>query len=354
MTWDAIEVANRHIIRINNGNEISVSINEFTDLPIGKNSVQIKALVQGDDSYFSDWSDVFQYTILNTPQDIYYNSQEFTWTQIPNASGYIVSIDGVEYEAKENRFPYIVEGKSQFKFKVKAKGNENLAIYDSKYSEEIEYVFLDLIKQIDVNDGIVVWTPIENATGYLVEITSPTGTKIEEVKTNSYSNIQPDKQYTIRVLAKVDGKQYFSSWSHPFSLRILPSPVVRYENGSFVWNSVDGAAGYYVSIIYGGNVIKEQSIPTDGSLGYIYEFSIPGEYTFRVKTEANSSNSGLYDSKFSEPFKVIKLAAPGGIYFTHDKNSTNAAYVNFNNVPNAVNYSLVIDGKNRWFTNYIK
>lgn len=344
LTWDVLEIANRYIIKINNGNEIGVSINEYSDLPTGKNSVQIRAIVHGDDSYFSDWSDVFQYTILSTPQDINYNSEEFTWSHINNASGYIVSIDGVEYETTENHFAYTAEGKSQFKFKVKAKGNETAAIYDSKYSEEVEYIFLEPIKQIDINDGVVVWSPIENATGYIVEINGPSGTKKEEVKTNSYSNIQADKQYTIRVLAKVDGKNYFSSWSHPFNLRILPAPVVRYSNGSFIWNGVDGATGYYVSIMLGDKVIKEQSLPADGSLGYIYDFDTPGEYTFRVKSEANSSNSGLYDSQFSEPFKVIKLSSPTGIYFTHDKNSTNSAYVNFNKVANAVNYSLVIDG----------
>lgn len=345
LSWDLLDEANSYIVKINNNIEKRVSVNEFTGLPEDTNSVQVRAEVEGDDSYFSDWSDVFQYTMLKAPTNIKYNSEVITWSPVTKASGYIISINGEDFETNKTEFAYAAEGKSTFTLKIRSKGNEASSIYDSKYSEEIEYIFLEPIKSIEVNDGVVSWSSIEHATGYIVELTTPTGTKREEVKTNSYDKIMPDMQYKVRVFAKVEGKNYFSSWSHPFNLRVLPAPVVKYENGNFIWNGVDGANGYYVSVLKGNVPITDQSLTADGSLGFTYTFTTPGEYTVIVKSLSNSSNSGVYDSKYSDAFKVVKLNAPTNISFIHDKNSNNPAYVNFDKVTGAQNYSLVIDNK---------
>lgn len=345
LTWDNVENATGYRVKIN-GQEFTVPVNEYPNVPVARNSVQVLPLNTTDTSYYGEWSDVYTYTILQAPTNVTYNSNEISWNHVTYASGYIVKVNSEEFTVTTGtKLNYTFDGQSQLIIKVKSLGVSSNDIYDSIYSTEVTYSYLEPVSQIKVEDGIVSWNPIANATSYIVEIKSPTDTKTVTVPSPSYSDILANTQYQIRVFAQTEATDYFfSSWSQVMNVRILPQPLLKYENGSFIWNSVSGATGFEAKIMLGNNVINSAVVSEGSSYRIDYTFPVVGTYTVQVKSTSSSSSEGVYASKFSEIFTVIRLDSPSNISFQHNVQSNDAATVIYNSVSNASGYRLYVDG----------
>ena len=96
LIWDSVPNATGYRVKIN-GQTYTVPVNEYTNLPNARNSVQVLPLNTTDVSYYGEWSDVYTYTILQSPTNVSFNSSEISWISVTYASGYMVKVNSEEF-----------------------------------------------------------------------------------------------------------------------------------------------------------------------------------------------------------------------------------------------------------------
>ncbi len=152
---------------------------------------------------------------------------------------------------------------------------------------------------------------------------------------------------------------YFTSWSTRESFKILPAPVLQWVGNhdgldgnmvsSVIWDAVDNAQGYEISVSFMAPTEKEPSVPQSfdfgkSIVGFEYDYLDVGTYFIRAKSLSSDSDPNTSDSKFSQEIKVIRLAAPSllsnqAITSTSD-NLQDGVTVSFNPVSRATSYRV--------------
>lgn len=356
MSWNAVEGASAYIVEVNGVEREPVSALEFSDFEYGQvNSIRIRPA--GDaETTFSSWSTTMSKTFLTAPGGIAYDGEKLTWGAVSGASGYKIYINGAEIAtAPTNVYTYNAE-RTSFNVAIKALGDAdgtNKNVFPSRLGEKSDFVYMDRITDIRVENGIVEWNEVENAVSYELVVN---GSK-QTVTTNKYEGLTAGKENRIKikpVAANVAG--YFSEWSDEQTIFLLNSPVIRWNDAlsldgetanSVYWDAVTGhTASYEVRVVHpNGEVTTEIYGATQTYFGY--DYLAVGEYEVSVKAVADRSQNA-YDSPYSEPIKVIRLSAPSPSnkdYITSDPTDQSKGFtVRFNAVPGATSYQLYRDG----------
>ncbi len=348
VSWDAVAGANAYSVSVN-GKAQTVTDTRISTLPEGSNRVKVKPIVSGDNTYYSSFSQEVNVYIYAAPSNVKYDGTNLTWTG--NSSDYEVTVNGVSKEVKGNTFAYNSENKD-FTVEVKALGNHT-STYDSKSVSE-EFHYLDAVSEIFVEDGVVKWNAINGAEGYKLKI----GGVIQKanVLTTSYENLASGKSQDISVMPYNDSGNYFSSWSAEKTVYILDTPAVSWNNdleldgeanNNLTWNAVNAADGYTARLIKDGGT-PEISTYSDVQRAFAHAYAAVGKYTVEIKANAASGSADYYDSKYSAPITIERLAAPkavdGNFIVSSRDNLASGFTVNFVPVGGASGYQLYKDG----------
>ena len=142
------------------------------------------------------------------------NNLIINWSTVENASKYLIDINGETFESTTTSFDFSVVEASVYTIKVKAVSNSKL-FEDSDFSSPFNYVDVSALVQLavpvingSIEQGILRWEKVLNATGYHVSINDV----IYETNETSYdlSNIILDN-YQIKVKAIGDAVTYRDS-----------------------------------------------------------------------------------------------------------------------------------------------
>lgn len=349
LSWNAVVGANAYSLTING--QAATTTDTHYELPAGNSRVKVKPIVSGDSTFYSSWSKEVSASIYNTPTNIKYDGATLSWTG--NASEYLVTVNGVPMSetARGNSCQLNSENKD-FTVEVKALGNHT-STYDSKAASE-EFHYLDPVTDLVVEDGILKWTAIAGAEGYKVKIG---GVEQKETVTQAeYDKIPAGASKDVSVMPVNNSGNYFSSWSVVKRVYILETPVLQWNNdleldgeanNNVTWNAVNAAGGYTVRLMKDGVVQKTEGISV-AQLYFAEAYHDVGVYTVEVKANAESGEANYYDSKYSAPITVERLAAPRAAAqnFIHsDPDNLAAGFtVNFIGVNGASGYQLYKDG----------
>ena len=151
---------------------------------------------------------------LDTPSILNRNGSIINWSTVENASKYLIDINGETFESTTTSFDFSVVEASVYTIKVKAVSNSKL-FEDSDFSSPFNYVDVSALVQLavpvinsSIEQGILRWEKVLNATGYHVSINDV----IYETNETSYdlSNIILDN-YQIKVKAIGDAVTYRDS-----------------------------------------------------------------------------------------------------------------------------------------------
>lgn len=348
LSWDAVSGANAYTLTIN-GKTASSAENHYAELSAGSNRVKIKPIVSGDNTFYSKWSPEITAYIYETPSSVKYDGTNLTWTG--NATDYSVTINGTTQTVRGNSFNFNSEN-HDFTAEVKAIGNHT-STYDSKSVSE-DFHYLDTVTEIFVEDGIVKWNAINGAQGYKLKI----GGVIQKnaVEGTEYDKIVSGKSQDISVMPYNETGNYFSSWSAEKTVYILDTPNTSWNNdleldgeanNNLTWDAVNAASGYTARLIKNGGT-PEITTYSDVQRAFANAYSDVGVYTVEIKANASSASADYYDSKYSAPITVERLAAPKAVaenFIVSDKdNLSNGFTVNFVQVNGASGYQLYKDG----------
>ncbi len=166
ISWDSVSCANAYQLSVN-GEILSKNVTDtrYSDLSEGSNRVKVKPIVSGDNTFYSFWSDEVNITIYSVPTKIRYDGTTLTWQG--NAASYEVNINGQVSTVRGNSLDYSSDNRD-FNVTVKALGNYS-GTYDSKTASE-DFYYLDTVKQLIVEDGIIKWDGIDRAESYKIRI----------------------------------------------------------------------------------------------------------------------------------------------------------------------------------------
>ncbi len=346
--WEVISGANAYDLSIN-GRTLTVTDNHYSSLPAGNNRIKVKPIVSEDNSYYSKWSKETSIYIYETPSSIKYDGTNLTWTG--NAIDYAVTINGNVHTVRGNMLAYN-SGNRDFTAEVKAVGNHT-GTYDSESASE-EFHYLDTITEIFVEDGILKWNAISGAVGYKLKI----GGVVQKTTftETEYKKLDSGKSQDIAVMPYNDSGNYFSSWSAEKTVYILDTPVISWNNdleldgeanNNLTWNAISAANGYTARLIKNGGT-PEITTYSEVQRAFAHAYSDVGVYTIEVKANASSASADYYDSKFSSPITVERLAAPKATaenFIVSNKDDLSKGFtVNFIHVNGASGYQMYKDG----------
>lgn len=346
--WEAVSGANAYALTVN-GAEITVSDTAYSELPAGSNRVKVRPIVSGDNTFYSKWSGEVSAYIYETPTSLRYDGVNLTW--LGNATDYAVTINGNTQTVRGNTFAFN-SGNRDFTAVVTALGNHT-GTYDSKPVSE-EFHYLDPVSAIFVEDGIVKWNAVNGAMGYKLKIDGVV--QKAAIDGTAYDKLASGRSQDVAVMPYNDAGNYFSSWSAEKTVYILDTPVISWNNAleldgeannNLTWNAVNAANGYTVRLIKDGGT-PEISTYSDVQRAFAHAYAEVGVYTVEVKANASDASADYYDSKYSAPVTVERLAAPRAAtenFIVSDRDSVaNGFTVNFVQVNGASGYQLYKDG----------
>lgn len=347
ISWDSVGGANAYMVSIN-GQAVTTTDTVYDELKEGSNRVKVKPIVSGDNTFYSFYSAESSVYIYSAPTNVKYDGTTLSWSG--NASSYSLNINGVENVVTGNTFNYNSENKD-FTVNLKSVGNHT-STYDSVVTEESFY-YLDPITELIVEDGIVKWNAVADAAGYKVMVDNVVRSTVTDT---AYDKLSTGISQDISVMPVNDTGNYFSTWSAAKTVYILQTPTVSWNNdldldgeanNNFIWDAVNAANGYTVRLTFNGKLVDTYTY-SDLQRYFANAYSEIGVYTVEVKANASESSADYYDSKYSNPITVERLAAPEAVsdkFITSNSDKLSDGFtVNYKQVSGASGYQLYKDG----------
>lgn len=134
LKWDRVEKADEYVLYIN-GKQVVTKATSYSELEAG-NEYEISVVARNVWTT-SNASETLFATVLSVPENFVYFNGRFYFDDVPNASSYVILVDGEEYEVKNDEeayFEFYEAGTKQAQ--IRAKG-DNARYFDSPYSSEM-------------------------------------------------------------------------------------------------------------------------------------------------------------------------------------------------------------------------
>ena len=286
-----------------------------------------------------------QETTLSAPSNIEFDGRFLSWDDIPNAAAYELYLNGDSEDpikVQTSSYNFIEEVGDVLTVQIKTiaiEDTESNIYNDSSLSTRISFRRLDSVTGLQFQNGIVTWNSVDNATGYEIE---KNGVLLNQIVENTeFEDIDPGSSNSIRV-RPVSDESFYSYFSNEIVGTPLTLPIISFDNSNLAisWEGVSGAEGYSARILLNGSTVYTANFSTNRRQINDYSFTLPGNYI--VQVQSKTTQDTFKDSKYSEPFEIIRLSDPQNIN-VETIGETDTTSINFNPVSNAISYTIIID-----------
>lgn len=357
LTWDAVPGATAYLVEVNGKSSEKLTSCSYSTFVEGKvNKIRVRA-TSTDNSTFSYWGEMVSKTYLAPPTNIKFDGSKIQWNGSSQAKGYDLYVNGSKVnDDPVNGSYYLYEANGEsFDLTIKSIGNGE-SVFSSRESDPQRYVSLGLATNFVVTDGALKWDPVEDATSYAVSVNGVEKTVTEPI----YSNIIAGRDNIIKVKPLGNTKEkdvtYFSEWSSEQNIHILAAPLTSWNSSmnldglamnAFQWEISTGSiSGYEVLLVYPDGTNDSFPVSKDRD-NFGFDFIESGNYKISVKAVADAG-TGVYDSAYSDPITVIRLAPPtpnNSAFIESSKTDLTAGFTaNFIDDKKASGYSIYKEG----------
>ncbi|MDE7164931.1 MAG: hypothetical protein K2O04_05875 [Clostridiales bacterium] len=359
VTWNNVDGADGYQVVIDGVNSFDVVSAQYDEITPGiAHSVRVRPVRSGGGGvqYYARLSDPITVNKLGTPavDSVKYEDGVITWGAVASASSYKVTVNGADSDVTTNRLEYDAK-KQSFNVKITAIGNHT-STYDGQTSEQKSFVYLPAVTDVAVENGILIWEKSTGASAYKLRLNDNAVSTVT-AESESYSGLASGTQYNVSIMPTATGEntEYFSEWTAALPVYILPAPQPRWTAGfdangvdevnAINWDAVSSATGYSSRVTLPNGHTDEKSHGANNNY-YSDAFNTVGEYKVEVKALSNGA-AGIYDSKYSAPVIVKRLAAPTieSSNIKSDAKNLDAGFtVAFDGVSGASGYAIYRDG----------
>jgi len=364
ISYDPVDGAAYYLVNVD-GVDQMVNGLSYDQLTAGTHIVKISAKADSEDGgvvYYSKYSDPKTVTICGEveKEKITFDSMSATlnWMGVSNAQSYEVRIQSNSDIITEvvTKTSYVFDPhNSNFTVSIRALGNHTSS-YDSKVAVEKNFVYLETARNIHLEDGILYWDDVAGADGYKLRLNNSSIVVVDKAQ---YDGLPVSASVDVEIMPISNEDTYFTSWSVRETFKILPAPVLQWVGNhdsfdgnvvsSVIWDAVENAEGYVVSVEYMAPDAKEPDVPQLTSLSKLivafeYDYLRAGTYIITVKSLASDADPNTSDSKYSQEIKVIRLSAPTllsqNAITSNADNLQDGVTVSFNSVARAAEYRV--------------
>ena len=321
VTWLPVDGATSYLIKLN-GEEISVgNATSYSDFGVGLNSISVRPVVDGDSSYFSPWCSAINVTVLGTvdAEKIAYDGEYITFPSVTSAKGYNIYINGeiLEENTTSKKIAYDA-GNSDFSVTIQALGNPQQKILNGAESEAKEFIYLDNVTGVRIENGVLKWDAVEKADGYQLKIGNNIVAKnLTKTQYDDGRYLVAGRNLEISLKPISSDKACFSSFSTPVSIFLLEAPVLQWNTDlsldggeySIFWNEVQGAIGYEISVTDPTNHVTTYTYGASEA-HFAHDYEMVGTYTVTARALANEASDSIYSSLLSKEVVVIRPENP--------------------------------------------
>ncbi|MBE5745360.1 MAG: hypothetical protein E7355_04405 [Clostridiales bacterium] len=315
-SWTAVANASEYKIKVNG---VIVTQTETTYTLVDGDKIQVMAVSSDVNYKDSLWSveKTFTAAALSAPV-VTLDYNKASWTEVANATGYIVTLNGVEQAQQSEKTYTLKDGDT---ISVKAVGNGTL-YKDSASSSVVTFTAATLSAPVVTLSGNVAsWAQVANATGYTVKIGEE-----ESFTTDLSVTLTHGQTVTVKAAGEA-GLYKESAWSNAvtFMKKTLSTPVVSLSGNVASWEAVANASEYAIYI--------------DGALkttqtGLTYALEANEKLTVKAVGDVTLYNDSSLSNEVS--FTQITLTAPA---ITLVGNTAK-----WNAVANATGYIVTVNG----------
>ncbi len=283
----------------------------------GSYDITVVAKGDGDDYLDSKPSNKVTYVVAKpepvklTAPTISLTGNVVSWTPVENAVSYDVYVNDTKVGNALTTTEYTLAETAigSYKIQVVAVGDGELYLNSDKSAHQTYVISATILDApiLSVQDNVVSWSAIENATGYVVIVN---GTPQSEATTQtSYTVDLTVGLTTIKVVAvTTDAMFEDSAPSNPVTVAVvqLGAPVISIDSdviNQIVWTAVTNATSYDVYV----NDEFVQNISTT-----YFNLGEKAVGTYNVKVVAKSQSVIVLDSEKSNQvtYSVAKLGTP--------------------------------------------
>ena len=254
------------------------------------------------------------------------------WTQIENATGYEVWVDGSKVNAEFETVGNIVRSEL-----ISQAGEHSVVVYaisevennifmTSKASNEVEFTRLD-VTGLSIENNILSWNKVLDDSSYTLHVLSPTSTGV--LKTVTVTELEYDLRlfelvggaYNICVIASKDN-YVDSNKTNYIGVNVLNAPSIIYEtaptNSVISWQAVSNAIGYKLAIKYvvGDDIVTDYTELITKTTFDLSDKQIIGGVMTNITISAIGDGEMNIDSIYFDienPLDFSKLATPSNI-----------------------------------------
>ncbi len=326
LTWNAVMDATGYEVEadgeiLDNGTDTSCIFSSL--IPNTVYTYRVRALKDGQPSDWSEYLNITTYS-LPTPVNIQSNSTEstisLTWDAVAGADSYELKIDGITIGGITGA-SYIHEhlaANSQHTYLIRAKNAAGTSAWSTIITEITRGINIQtpkgIIAKSTTNSIQLIWKPINDATGYEVQID---GVVIQNIAAPNFihSGLLGAEQHSYRIRA-VKGETQ-GEWSNIIIVMTLADAPTAPTNVSasstttsilVTWDAVDNAAEYEIEA---DGVIIRVGLNTK----YMHNNISPDStHTYRVRA-INTTQQSLWSDLIT----------------ANTKSSTETYYINVNN-----------------------
>ena len=367
ISWNSVEGAVSYSVNINNkifnATQSSLVVSNFLNMD-GSFEIKVKANGNADGSIVnSAYSDVLQLTRLTSPKNFSITNGIARWDSVLGAKGYEVlysySQNGESKQSTQTilgtRFnlPFDVDAGTYF-VRVRALGDGKNTI-SGDFGVENFWTKLDKVKNLRVQNGIVVWDIDSKATSYIITLQNVvtaddslyTQTTDASIHSFAIENF-PAGEYKVNVQVKgSDATIQSSLLDTPLAVTKLQTPqnlqAIKSDSTCTVqWTRVYGATSYLVKLV--GNSTQQFYVQnsSNASISYSFNSAVIASNTNLISVQAIGSDATeqsitYINSEFCQEITIDKLSTP-----ILDMSEISNGVVAWNMVSNAGGYEVAI------------
>ncbi len=260
LTWDTVEGATGYDVEVQGVPVDNGSNTTFIQDGLNPNLQQIYRIRAKNSSGVGKWSDVIaESTLSATPSNLGYTSTDteirLYWNIVAGATGYEVEVNGETIVSVSDNI-FLHSGLSPFTkyfFRVRSINDSGVSNWSELFNTSTLLSVPSNLKVVvaPVDEMIITWDSVSNATGYDLEIN---GVITEIGVATQYINkdILPNTEYSYRVRARNGGA--VSKWSEEITRRTftgVPANITAKASTTEIvvsWEPVTGANGYELEI----------------------------------------------------------------------------------------------------------
>lgn len=211
-----------------------------------------------------------------------------------------------------------------YDFSAKAAGDYVIEVQDNKGGKATVYFKNKALAQVSffkVEDGNLIFNPVNNATKYLITVNCGDSTHVHTDYDNgtsttyNFSKCKMQKggiKFTVKAVADGYTESVSAEFAFSLDLDAVGEITIDDANGKASWAAVENAESYTVELFAGTELLKTDSVTTA-------EYSLKdytGELTIKVTPVKSGYNSP--DAK-TKTFTKVSLAAPKNVRLVGSK-----------------------------------